>query len=482
MLEQDHVPNQDTGIDNTTGLTREIGYENSETIATLLGPIFRLPRAGVIRPGIKVLKKGCSDKDKGIYNSMVAEGATWNEIDQVLGSDQQGRSKLIPTNVDYFTVKSEDCTNSDDTKRLHDLYADNDGKIRSLPVWFPVNEWYNIIPHGLRVFGKQTGLKFHSHFREIRDGGGRVTGYSRVCRFPLPVAQGKRIFGGRKRGERPCEPDNCPEYQRGECKFGGVIQCYIPGLKGVGVWLIPTTSWYSLSNIKSTLETVASVTGGKIAGLVGGKPVFRIRKAANKVSMINTDTGSTQKVEQDLIYLDVDVDMTELAAYYERAQVLGRGIAASQLLSTQPCDLHTSAAPEPDHGTTSEPLKGANGSKDHEDRHLETNAALLFSELSQKYKDRDRVKSKLKELTGASSFYDLDEQMAVNALHTLHKTESGDVKQLRKVLSQMYGNGDKDKVTAELKRLTGVSSFEELTDKQAREALDTLTASVLNEF
>jgi hypothetical protein len=261
-----------------------------------------------------------------------------------------------------------------------------------------------------------------------------------------------------------------------------VIQCYIPGLKGVGVWLIPTTSWYSLANIKSTLETVASVTGGRIAGLIGGKPVFRIRKAANKVSMINTDTGSAQKVEQELIYLDVDVDMTELAAYYERTQVLGRGISASQLLSTQPGEPHKHVLDESDHETNSEASNGSNGNENHEVRELSTNAAQLFSELSQKYRDRDRVKNKLKEITGASSFYDLDEEMAGNALHALHKTESRDVKQLRKVLSQMFGNGDKDKITAELKRLTGVSSFEELTDRQAKEALDKLTASVLGEF
>ena len=482
MLEQNHVPCSDTGIDNTTGLTREIGYENSETIATLLGPIFRLPKAGVIRPGIKVLKKGCSEQDKGMYTSMASKGATWNEIDQILGSDTHGRNKLIPTNVDYFTVKPEDCNNSDDAKRLHDMYADSDGTIRSLPVWFPVNEWYNIIPHGLRVFGKQVGLKFHSHFKEIRDEGGRVTGYCRVCRFPLPVKQGKRIFGGRKKGERPCEPDNCPEYQRGECKFGGVIQCYIPGVKGVGVWLIPTTSWYSLSNIKSTLEIVASVTGGRIAGLIGGKPVFRIRKAADKVSMINTDSGNTQKVEQELIYLDVDVDMTELAVYYEKSQVLGRGISASQLLSTQPCQPQNHAASKPDKMTTSEPSSGVNGNENHADNQLTAHAAKLFSELSSKYRDREMVKNKLKELTGVSSFYDLNEEMAENAFHALNKTESEDVKQLQKVLSKMYGNGDRDKITGQLIRLTGVGSFEELTDRQAREALDKLTASVLDEF
>lgn len=471
MLEQNHVPCFDTGIENTTGLTREVGYGNSETVATLLGPIFRLPRAGVIRPGIKVLKKGCSEQEKGIYISMAAEGATWDEIGQILGSDKQGRSKLIPTNVDYFTVKPEDCKNSDDVSRLHDLYADSDGKIRSLPVWFPVNEWYNIIPHGLRVFGKQVGLKFHSHFKERRDEGDSVTGYCRVCRFPLPVVQGKRIFGGRKRGERPCEPDNCPEYQKGECKFGGVIQCYIPGVKGVGVWLIPTTSWYSLSNIKSTLEIVASVTGGRIAGLISGKPVFRIRKAADKVSMINTDSGSAQKVEQELIYLDVDVDMTELADYYEKSQVLGRGISASQLLSTQPCQPHKHVASEPDKTTTSEPSNGLNGNENHVDNKLAANADKLFSELSRKYRDREKVKNKLKELTGVSSFYDLDEEMAENALLALNKTEYGNVKELRKVLSQMYGNGDRYKITDELFKLTGVSSFEELTDRQAKEAL-----------
>ncbi len=482
MLEENNVSSKDAGIDNTTGFARETGYENTETIATLLGPIFRLPRAGVIRPGIKVLKKGCSNQDKEMYTNMTSEGATWDEIDRILGSGEYGKSKLIPTNVDYFTVRAEDCKNSDDAKRLHDLYADSDGKIRNLPVWFPVNEWYNIIPHGLRVFGKQAGLKFHSHFKERRDEGGKVTGYSRVCRFPLQVEQGKRVFGGRKWGERLCEPENCPVYQKGECTFGGVIQCYIPGVKGVGVWLIPTTSWYSLSNIKSALEMVSNVTGGKIAGLVGGRPIFRIRKAADTVSMINTDSGSAQKVEQELIYLDVDIDMTELAAYYEKSQVLGRGISAAQLLSTQPYKSHEFSGSDQNLTATPETSEDLHSSETHADKSLAVNAGQLFSELSRKYRDKDVVKSKLKELAGVSSFYELDEEKAENALQALKNGEPGEVKQLCRVMSQMYGNGDKDKINHELARLTGVSSFEELTGKQAQEAFDKLTASVLSEF
>ena len=104
MPEENHAASPDEGIDNTTGIARETACENTETIATLLGPIFRLPKAGVIRPGIKVLKKGCSDRDREIYTNMTAEGATWDEIDRILGSSEYGKSKLIPTNVDYFTI------------------------------------------------------------------------------------------------------------------------------------------------------------------------------------------------------------------------------------------------------------------------------------------------------------------------------------------------------------------------------------------
>lgn len=293
-------------------------------IATFLGPKFNLPKAGIIRPGVMRLKGGASPRDKALYEQMVSEGASWDAIDKELGVDASGRSKLIPANVDYFTVRPGDCQNPKNAEEIYKLYADADGKLRSFPVWFPVNEWWNIIPHSLRCFG-QSGIRFRSAFRE----GGR-----RVCEYPLETEPGKRVFGGRSWGERPCDPDTCHEYQTGECKFGGALQFNIPGIKGIGVWILPTTSWYSLVRIKSALEAVAGMTGGRLARIfINGQTPFVLRKVFDKVSRIDPKTGKSIRQVQWLIDLAVEIDMLEFVEFSEDKAVEERDKTALSVLN-----------------------------------------------------------------------------------------------------------------------------------------------------
>ena len=338
MMEQSH----------TEGIVRIFQNGDEEMLAsaaTLLGPAFRLPRAGVIRPGIMKLKPGSTKEDELVYERLVKEGLTWEEIDKRLGLDQYGRSKLIPANVDYFTVLPGDCENPESAKEIMRLYADKDGKLRSFPVWFPVNEWWNIIPHSLRCFG-QSGIKFRSNFREIRTP--HTVKLERVCEYPLEVVPGKRIFGGRPWGERPCDPDTCPEYQSGQCKFGGVLQFYIPGIKGAGVWLLPTTSWYSLVRIKSTLEMISGITGGRLAGvLVDGKTPFVVRKVYEEVPTVDVGTGKPVRRGQWLITLEVAVDMLELARAFSREKVMARARRAHEILTAGEEPAPPGTKPEP---------------------------------------------------------------------------------------------------------------------------------------
>jgi hypothetical protein len=494
-------------VDHTTGVTREITNGNTEAAATLLGPVFMMPKAGVIRPGIKVLKKSCTEKDRQIYNSLLEKGATWDEIDRSIGPDDNGKSKLIPSNADYFTIRSEDCRNADDAKRLHELYADRDGKIRSLPVWFSVNEWFNVIPHGLRAFGKQQGLRYFSEVEECRQNG--VTGFNRICKYPLEIKPGKRVYGGRKYGQRPCDPDNCQEYQSGVCNFGGVIRCHIPGVKGIGVWLIPTTSWYSLSNIKSTLEIVTGLTRGRIAGLVDNDPdapsgirtVFRLRKTPEEVSMINTRDGKSQRVEQDLIHLDVDMDITLLAVQFNSQRVISTGVDAVKLLNGDTHKFMLLPAAE-------KPFKGNPARKDDfsgdtpstgstDKKELMGKAKELFDILAGHFSNNDSIKSKLRELTGKESFFELSDEEAEAAINELKGNKSGkgdypenksnsklpeEVKELKNILTAMYEKKGNNAVIEKLKELTGHDSFERLSKGQASEAIEALTAASMSDF
>ena len=313
----------DVFVDNTTGISRALEYGDIQTMSTILGPKFSPAKAGIIRPGIMALKKdSISDDDRKRFAELLDAGENFKEIEKKLGKDAEGKSKLRPMNVDYFTIHTRDCkVPSAEVDKISKLYADKDGKLRSFPVWFGANEWWNIVPHSLRCFGTN-GIKFKSNFRQkVVDG--KVVDVERICEFPKDAKPGKKVFGGRDWDTRPCDPDTCKEYQSGACKFGGAIQFYIPGIKGVGVWVLPTVSWYSLVDIKNALETVAAMSGGKLAGLFDGKPIFRLMKVEDTVSRIDTASGKAVKADQFLIHLDVDVDLTEVIAFSERARERG---------------------------------------------------------------------------------------------------------------------------------------------------------------
>jgi hypothetical protein len=341
-----------TECNNTASIARILEDGDEEYIAaisTLLGPEYRLPRSGVIRPGIMKPKNGCTDQDKAKYEAMLEEGATWDEIDKALGVDGRGKSKLVPANVDYFSIRPRDCLNPVHEKEIHRLYADPDGKLRRLPVMFPVNEWWKIIDHSLRCFG-QSGIRFKSKFKEVYVN--NHVDAVRVCQYPMEEAG--KVFGGRKWGERPCDPDTCREYQSGECKFGGTLSFYIPGISGIGVWVLPTTSWYSLVNIKSTLEFVAGITKGQLARLFyEKKPLFILQKVYRDISVVDTKTGKAARREQWLIHLDIPVDMTSLVLYYQEQEVVKRAETATATLGGRNgCDraalMAPARAPEPE--------------------------------------------------------------------------------------------------------------------------------------
>jgi hypothetical protein len=498
----------DKPIDNTTA-TRE-SLNNSERSSTLLAPVFRLPKAGVIRPGIKALKKSCSADDQKIYYRMLEEGATWDEIDRAIGKDNNGKSKLIPENVDYFTIRPEDCKNQNDAKRLHELYADPDGRIRSLPVWFSVNEWHNLIPHGLRAFGKMQGIRYFSDIIEKQSTDGRKE-FVRVCRYPLQVEPGRRIYGGRRYGERQCDPGNCSEYQSGNCSFGGVICCHIPGVRGVGAWLIPTTSWYSLSNIKSTLDIVTNLTRGRIAGLVEPsadspnlfKTVFRIRKVTETVSMIDIKSGNPTKVEQGLIHLDVDIDLTELAVTYNNQRLITTGFSSAALLNgkTESMTSQASLLNKPsddvtgisDVDKTTETKEENNTAPANTGKTLTVNAEKLFGILAEKYDTNEQIRAAMERLTKKNSFFDLTDEEAIRAIESLqcpvqkqikqhanNGSEPDEVKELKNILTALCENPDE--IVTRLKELTGVDSFEKVTKEMSKKAIEDMTVTTLNDF
>ncbi|MGO9014381.1 MAG: hypothetical protein ACLQF0_05325 [Dissulfurispiraceae bacterium] len=316
-------------IDHTSGVLLALESGDTASLSTILGSSFRDPIAGIIRPGIKVLVKDATEEEHKIYSEMVAVGESFVAIEKRLGKE-----RLRAQNVDYFTIRTNDCkARPSEVEKIYKLYADTDGKLREFPVVFRDNSWQDIIPHSLRCWSAG-GLKFQSRFVPKEAGNGQVK-MERVCEFPLKEA-GKRSLGPVKKGQRPCAPEDCPEYQSKACRLDGLIKFFVPGITGIGIWVIHTVSWNSLVNIKSGLETVQDMTKGKLAGKfpVNGKnqPIFRLRKVEDTVNR-RDPKGQVLKTDQFLINLDLDVDITDLMDYGESAAVRERGQRAIATLS-----------------------------------------------------------------------------------------------------------------------------------------------------
>jgi hypothetical protein len=184
-----------------------------------------------------------------------------------------------------------------------------------------------------------------------------------VCESPVPYTKGVRPFGGRDYREvRPCRPPECQEYQKGLCKLRGHIQGIIPGTKGAGVWKIETGSIYSFLQMREQMEMVQRITG-RLQNLINPntqKPVFWLRKVTDSINRVDIDKGESTRTEQDLIYLEADIDMYELITSYQPQAVLERGERAQKALTGAPV-LEASTTQvthaEPANGKVHEPEK-----------------------------------------------------------------------------------------------------------------------------
>jgi len=462
-------------MDHSTAISKAFREDASllADMASLLGPSYRFPRAGVIRPGIMAPKKSCSTADVKKYETMVSQGLSWDEIEKEIG-----RGKLIPRNVDYFTIHPEDCVNPENAARIHELYADDDGRLRSFPVVFPVNEWWNIIPHSLRCFGAN-GLKFKSDFKFIRDTNGKVVDAERVCRFPEDTDPGKKVFGGRKWGERPCDPNVCMEYQKGECDFGGVIQFLIPGVPGMGVWVLPTTSWYSLAGVKDALALFSSVTGGRISGAFGKNTgIFRIRKKKTRISRLDPKSGKSVRTEQWLITLDADVDLTQLVASYENNH---RALEASGRAAAMLCG-------------------DMSGNADASRNNPDSSNSVPVIETSAEIKARDKAVTESADEPDEKKTGD-NEAVSSDSPDVDSKTSSGNdeadgkkkekpdkpkkelspsAKTLWKTISELAStNTERKKI---LRKVAGVDSFYDLDEERARKGLERISTEMLSGY
>lgn len=288
---------------------------------TLLGQgPARIPTGGKIRAGIMVLTKKAAEapQAKEIYKQGVADNQSFEQIERALNAAiPQLKSPLVPRNVPWFTVRSQDFANPEVARQILDTYGEDREHGRHLyrfPVVFPTDRWQSVMPHELAAWGANDKL-FWSQYS--------ADGQVRHCMHyaPVPVDNtGRRtirIFGGRKPMLRElnggvCDPESCPEYQARQCNLTGRFLFFIPGIRTINALELPTTSFYAMSNAIQRFQAIAHMRGGRISGFLGkNRETFYLTKVLREVPHID-ENGRAVRVPQWIIELEAPIDVTAL--------------------------------------------------------------------------------------------------------------------------------------------------------------------------
>lgn len=281
----------------------------------------RIPTAGKIRAGIKVLTRRAQEsaQARAIYGQGVAAGRSFDDIERdLVKAIPELQYPLVPKNVPYFTVRGADFPDPDTARQIMDLYAEDRGdgvrRLYRFPVIFPADVWQMIMPHDLVCWGAGE-KKYWSEYAP--------DGRTRVCKCYAPVAQDRnankpaRNFGGRRTQLRAenggvCDPEHCREYQERKCNLSGRFIFYIPGIASCAACELPTNSLYSMTRAIEKLEALAFLRGGRISGFLDAKGTpFYISKVEREVPHID-EQGRSVRTKVWLIELEAPIDVVSL--------------------------------------------------------------------------------------------------------------------------------------------------------------------------
>lgn len=308
-------------------LTFHGGPDPSPTILGR-GPI-RIPTAGKIRAGIKVLTRKAAQhpKARAIYEKGLGEGMSFDAIARAIAQAvPELKDPLVPRNVPWFTVRQSDFANGELVRQIMDAYGEDRGEGRHLyrfPAIFPSDHWQTVMPHELAAWGAAD-----KHYWSQYSPDGKVRRCMRYA--PVPVDDtGRRtirIFGGRKVVPREangglCEPEACAEYQLRECNLTGRFVFFMPGIRAVSAFELQTTSFYAMNSAIQTFQAVAFLRGGRISGFLDRQHTpFFIRKKLTEVLRID-EHGQTLRTPQWIIELEAPVDVAALLREHDDAEI-----------------------------------------------------------------------------------------------------------------------------------------------------------------
>lgn len=324
------------------------------TMPTVLGQRnVRIPTAGKIRAGIKVLTRKANEnaQARAIYDEGLEAGRSFDDIERaILGKIPDQQHPLVPKNVPYFTVRPSDFPNPETARQIMELYGQDRGdgvrRLYRFPVVFPADVWQAVMPHDLVAWGAGE-KKYWSEYAP--------DGRTRVCKCYAPVVSDRgarkpvRVFGGRKTQLRPenggmCDPENCREYQERKCNLSGRFIFYIPGIRSCDAFELPTNSLYSMTRAIEKFEALAFLRGGRISGFLDAKRTpFFLSKVEREVPHLD-EQGRAVRTKVWLIELEAPIDVTALLNVGE-VEIVQEAEFAAMTLEAPPVDRPSSYEP-----------------------------------------------------------------------------------------------------------------------------------------
>lgn len=281
----------------------------------------RLPVVGKIRPGIKVPtpKANAIPACKQAYHDGVAAGAGYDDISKAMkkADDKCPGFPLMPKNAAHFRVHPSDFTTPGAAQTIMDKYGeqrdgDTEPHLYSFPVVFPSDDLDVVFREQFEAW-KTSEL---TRWSETDPATGDLL-CMRKEELKPDKSRRKRWGGRQTEAVGKCNPNECDRFNIGDCKHHGSLYFWVPGVTGVGVIECAFTSVYASMGIMEILELVQ--TGlGRVKGTLGGKPIFRLSKVGQAVSVMDWQTGKAKRQAQQIISLEASgLDMTQVLAAQE---------------------------------------------------------------------------------------------------------------------------------------------------------------------
>jgi Recombination directionality factor-like len=306
--------------------------KKEKTMASILGENSkrnaaqsRLPVSGKIRPGSKAISKTAAQNPKAalLFEQAKLGLMSFKDAEKEIADKCNIKFPFYPTNTQHFNLYAHDIEGGQSSvDRILGLYGemrdgDNATKLYSFPVVFPdmPNGIEGVFPSEYRV--DAGAVKYHSAYG---DDGIRRCMYLKEIDRAQQTARKKWLRRSESvRGE--CNPSVCAEFAKGQCRFNGTLQFYIPGAMGSGAFSMRTGSAYAAEDIFFRLEEMYKVCGGVLPRFDSqGNPVFSITKAKKSRTYFD-EAGEKKTSDQWVLVIETSVEMSKVLLLEERKRL-----------------------------------------------------------------------------------------------------------------------------------------------------------------